>query len=59
MVVPVTGDWAAVYVVPYATVRPISKVTVVEYPFAFTVPFRVAPVEEIAVAAVVVTVGGP
>ena len=54
---PVTGLWSAVTVVPYATVVPYSKVTVVEAPLALTVPFNVAPVNPTAVAVPVVAVG--
>ena len=56
-VFPLTGDCAAVTVEPYPVVRPYSNVTVVEAPFAFTVPLRVAPVEVMELAAVVTTVG--
>ena len=45
-------------IVPYAVVRPYSKDTVEKELFALTVPFRVAVVPVIAVAAVVTTVGG-
>jgi hypothetical protein len=54
---PVTGLWSAVTVVPYATVVPYSKVTVVEAPLALTVPLSVAPEALMPVAEPVVAVG--
>ena len=57
-VFPVTRLWAAVTVEPYATVRPYWNVTVVDEPLALTLPFNVAPELVIAVAALVVAVGG-
>ena len=42
---------------PYAAVRPYSKVTAVDELLALTVPFRVAPLPVTAVAALVTTVG--
>ena len=57
MVEPVTGLSAAVTVVPYAAVKPYSKVTVVLELLALTVPFNVAPVALIPLAGSVVTVG--
>jgi hypothetical protein len=47
-----------VVVLPYDAVVPYSKMDVVLAPFGFTVPFNVAPVEAMLLAAPVVTVGG-
>ena len=44
---------------PYALVRPYSNVTVVAAPFEDTVPFNVAPLAAIALAASVTAVGAP
>jgi hypothetical protein len=55
---PVTVAGTPDTVDPYAIVNPYWKVTVVEVPFAFTVPFKVAVVSPIPEAAVVTTVGG-
>jgi len=55
--VPVTGLCAAVTVEPYEVVSPYSNVTVVEALFAFTVPFNVAVVVVMLVAAFVVGTG--
>ena len=49
--VPVTGDGTPGTVFPYAVVSPYSKLTVVEAPLALTVPFSVAEVGVILVAA--------
>jgi hypothetical protein len=57
-VFPVTVAGTPGTIVPYAVVRPYSKVTVDNEPFALTVPFRVAVVPVTAVAAVVTTAGG-
>ena len=46
-----------VVALPYAAVVPYSKDAVVEAPFGFTVPFNVAPVRLMLLAAPVVTVG--
>ena len=55
--VPVTGLSFAVTEIPYETVNPYSNVTVVDWLFAFTVPFRVPPVVVILVIEFVVAVG--
>ena len=55
--VPEIGLSTAVTIAPKSKSSPYSKVTVVSFPFALTVPFRVAPVELILVAVLVVTVG--
>ena len=56
-VLPVTGLWAATAILPYPVSNPYSKVTVVAELPAFTVPFRVAEIVPMAVAALVVAVG--
>lgn len=55
--VPVIGLGAAVTVVPYAVVKPNSKVTVVLELLALMVPLRVAFSDPITLAAFVVAVG--
>ena len=63
-VVPVTGLCVAVAVFHCLTINPLKKkvirysnVTIVDEPLAFTVPFNVAPVEEMLVAADVAATG--
>ena len=56
-VVPFTGLCVAVTELPYDVVVPYSNVTVALELFAFTVPFNVAVVVPMELAAFVVTVG--
>jgi hypothetical protein len=56
-VVPVTMGGTPATEFPYAVVRPYSNDGVVDVVLAFIVPFKVALVAEISVAAVVTTVG--
>ena len=49
---------ADVVVLPYDTVGPYSNIPVVDAPFGFAVPFKVAPVAVMLPATPVVTVGG-
>ncbi len=56
---PETGDCGAVTDVPYEVVNPYSNATALLALLGFTEPFSVALVPEIAVAALVVTVGAP
>ena len=58
VVLPVTEPGVAATTVPYDVVSPYSNDADVFDVLAFTVPFNVAPLEVIAVAAVVTTVGG-
>ena len=54
--VPDPSAWLAV-AVPYAVVKPYSKLALVAALFGFAVPFSVAAVAETALAAPVTTVG--
>jgi hypothetical protein len=55
-VLPLPIDWDDV-VLPYEVVVPHWKYAVADEPFGFTVPFSVAALAVMLVAAVVVTVG--